>query len=282
MLPTLNLLPDWWVRATNPMAWSLREQERLYIQQTQRVIDGGDADQTAHVTIFHELRYNSDLPADEKTRERLVAEAGSIVGAGTLTTAHMLSLTLFFLLKHPDQLARLRAELGAATPSGAVVPGLQALEKLPYLDAVIHEGLRLSYGVMHRLTRSQPNSTLHFRDWVIPPNTPVGMTPYLLHTDAAIFPEPRTWNPQRWMDRNAAGRDQLARYLGNFGRGSRQCAGMRLAYAEMYLTVAYVVVRLGSQIQLYDTEYERDVEYRHDYFIPAPSFQSRGVRVVQA
>ena len=169
-----------------------------------------------------------------------------------------------------------------ATPSGAIVPGLNALEKLPYLDAVIKEGLRLSYGVMHRLARSQPHSTIQSREWTIPPNTPVGMTSYFLHADASIFPEPRKWKPQRWMDLDHVGRDLLSHYLGNIGHGSRQCVDMRLAYTEIYLTVAYVVVRLGPQVQLYDTEYERDVEYLHDYFIPAPSFHSRGVRVVRA
>jgi hypothetical protein len=37
---------------------------------------------------------------------------------------------------------------------------------------------------------------------------------------------------------------------------------------------------LGAKMQLQDTEYERDVKFVQDYFIPAPSTQSRGLRVV--
>lgn len=264
------------------MAWSLREQKQLYIDQTQRAIDGGDADQSAHATIFHELRNNPELPPDEKTRDRLVAEAASIVGAGTLTTAHMLSLTTFFLLHEPALGARLRQELAEATPAGAEIPEIAVLEKLPFLNAVLNEGLRLSHGVMHRLARAHPKDALQYREWTIPPNTPVGMTPYFLHMDPTIFPEPRKFDPERWLDRNSKPRDGLTKYLFNFGKGSRQCVGMRLAYAEMYLAIASVVRRFSDQVKLFDTEFERDVEYVHDYFIPAPSFESRGVRIVRA
>ena len=57
---------------------------------------------------------------------------------------------------------------------------------------------------------------------------------------------------------------------------------MRLAYAEMYLTLGYMFRRMGSELKLFYTQRERDVNYVHDYFIPAPHFTSQGVRVVEA
>jgi Cytochrome P450 len=270
------------MRVTSPMAYIFRVQERLYAEQTQKIMDGGDSDRSAHVTVFHEIWNDPNLPPQEKTISRLLSEADSIVGAGTLTTAHMLSLTVFFLLKDAEVHKKLHAELAAVIPEPNTQLDMATLEKLPYLTAVVNEGLRLSYGVMHRLSRVHPKSTLQYREWTIPPNTPVGMTPYFLHKDKVLFPNPRAFDPERWLKLDSAERERQTRYLFNFGKGSRQCVGMRLAYTEMYLTIAYFMHRLGDQIQLFDTEYERDVEYVHDYFIPQPRFQSQGVRIVKA
>ncbi|MCJ1394000.1 hypothetical protein MMC18_006877 [Xylographa bjoerkii] len=263
LIPALNCLPDWWVKLTDPAAWLLRVQNYDYAAQTQRVLTGGEGDRTSHSIIFHALRDDPNLPLEEKTWERLAAEASSSVGAGTLTSAHMLSLTAFFVLDDASILKRVLTELETALPDSSSSANLQTLEPLPYLNSVINEGLRLSYASMHRLARVHPKNALAFRDWVIPPNTPVGMTPQFHHENECIFSKPYEFNPQRWLDAAPKDHDCMFKYLSNFGKGSRQCAGMRLA------------------IELYDTQRERDVAYVHDYFIPAPSFESRGVRVVK-
>lgn len=107
------------------------------------------------------------------------------------------------------------------------------------------------------------------------------MTPRFLHENETVFPRARQFDPQRWLDAAPHDRERMQKYLSNFGRGSRQCAGMKLASAEIYLALAYLFRRLGRRVKLYDTQRERDVDYVHDYFIPAPSFESRGVRVVE-
>ncbi|MCJ1252172.1 hypothetical protein MMC30_009411 [Trapelia coarctata] len=246
LIPTLNYLPDWWVKLTNPAAWLLRLQTYDYTAQTQRVLTGGEGDRTSHATIFHALRDDPDLPPEEKSRARLVAEAGSIVGAGTLTSTHMLSLTTYMVLNDNMVLRRLLAELETAIPDPSSSASLQTLEPLRYLNAVIDEGLRLSYGSMHRLTRFQPKNTLSFKDWVIPPNTPVGMTPRFLHENESIFPNYREFDPQRWLDAEPKDRELMQKYISNFGKGSRQCVGMKLAYAEIYLALGYLFRRLGG------------------------------------
>jgi cytochrome P450 len=228
----------------------------------------GKLETTVTPTIFHEL-LKSSLPAEEKTLDRLIDEAQAVVAAGQVTTTHFLTTLSYHLLANPFILQKLKSELDSISSSN--LPSLQALENLPYLNAVLNESFRVSYGPTHRLQRISPDFDLQFQSWTIPKGTPVGMTSIFMHTDP--FPEPHIFNPERWLKDDSK---KLERYLVNFSRGSRACLGMNLARAEIYLVVAAVFG--GYDMELFDTTRE-DVDVAADYFDPQPK-TSRGVRVV--
>jgi cytochrome P450 len=46
-----------------------------------------------------------------------------------------------------------------------------------------------------------------------------------MHRNATIFPNPDTFDPERWLDADTAKR--LERYLVAFSKGSRQCVGIQ-------------------------------------------------------
>lgn len=119
-------------------------------------------------TVFHDV-IESDLPPREKTLDRLYQEGQTFVAAGTETTAWCLTVITFYLIENPSIMEKLRTELQNANASTGT-----ELEKLPYLSAIIQEGLRLSFGVCTRLARIAPLDTLVLRDgeklWEIPPN----------------------------------------------------------------------------------------------------------------
>lgn len=89
-----------------------------------------------------------------------MAEVESFIDAETVTSAHILFLTSYFVLENPRTLKVLSEELNDAMPDASSSPNLQVFESLPYLNGVIDEGLRMSYGSMHRLSRSHPNHSL--------------------------------------------------------------------------------------------------------------------------
>ena len=277
MFPMLELLPDWFVRVTNPLIAQLRSLQAEYAAQIKSVLCHNDkVGPGSHPTIFHALRDNDELPLSEKSLPRLVWEAQSLVGAGTLTSTHMLAITTYHILANPPVLNTLMKELEEAIPDPATPCSLQNLEQLPYLSAVINEGLRVSYGSIHRLQRVHPDTALTFRDWTIPPGTPVGMDSLHMHSDPAIFSSPRNFDPARFLGPEKESRQK---HLFNFGRGTRQCIGMNLALAEIHMTLATVFRRLGGRIRLFDTDRDRDVDVKHDFFVTNPGLQSRGVRV---
>ena len=172
-------------------------------------------------TIFHTLR-DSDLPSEEKTLQRLCDEGEIFTGAGSETTARTLAIILYYLTTHPDCMKKLKQELKSAMPHANNLSTLTQLEQLPYLSAVIQEGLRLSYGMTTRLPRVAPEA-MQYKDWIIPPETPVSETPYFVLVDPSVFPEPEAFKPERWMNQG----QRLDRYQVTFGKGSRQCIGLK-------------------------------------------------------
>ena len=80
---------------------------------------------------------------------------------------------IVYLLSTPRVLGRLRAELKEAIPDPAKPASIRDIEQLPYLDAVVTEGLRLAMGTSRRQTRISPSNVMVFHDgektWHIPP-----------------------------------------------------------------------------------------------------------------
>jgi cytochrome P450 len=229
-----------------------------------------------HRTIFHELLFESDLPPEELTMYRLIDEGVSVVVAGSVTVAHTLFRTSFELLNNPSKLAALKNEFSVHTTKNGGEPlTLQQLEQLPYLHATINEGLRMTYGVPHRLLRISPDVAITYKDWVIPPGTPVGMSAIFVHDNESIFPSPGNFTPERWLDKGK----RLEKFLVSFSKGSRQCVGLNLAHAELHLILYRVFGPGGVEMELFETD-ESDLKIVHDYFNPFPRVDSKGVRVL--
>ncbi|KAL1866898.1 hypothetical protein Daus18300_006601 [Diaporthe australafricana] len=182
-------------------------------------------------SIFAEI-LGSSLPDAEKTDRRLGGEGFSMVSAGTETTAWTLTVITFYLLDNQKILDRLTKELEAADAGNL---SWFALEKLPYLNAVISEGLRLSYGVTARTPRIAPAETLTYRghfegrdvEYTIPPGTPMGMSNALNHHDEDVFPDSHRFLPERWLGVGESQRRRMESNLTSFSKGSRQCLGMK-------------------------------------------------------
>ncbi|KAJ5175697.1 uncharacterized protein N7482_001574 [Penicillium canariense] len=222
-----------------------------------------------------DMLLQSRLPVCEKTVERLKGEGQTLIGAGTLTMVNVLKTVVFHTVANPLRLYDLLKELDEAFPDQSAALSLRKLEKLPILTSYITEGLRLAYGVTHRL-QLLADEPLSLHGWHIPPRTPVSMTSIFMHDNVKIFPEPRQFCPERWLD-NPESRTELLKHFVPFGKGTRMCLGMHLAWAELYLVLGTLFRRYN--ISLYETTVE-DVEMAHDFFDPVPKLDSKGLRII--
>jgi cytochrome P450 len=115
-------------------------------------------------TIFHGLLSSSSLPESEKSTSRLVDEARILLAAGTDTTANTLAAITYHLLANPEVLRKVKTELETVIPKSDNMPKSSEIESLPYLTAVIQEGIRLHPGVSYRQDRVAPDEDLFFED----------------------------------------------------------------------------------------------------------------------
>lgn len=105
------------------------------------------------------------------------------------------------------------------------------------------------------------------------------MSTYLMH-HSKVFSDSQTFNPDRWLYKTVAGNDSqkpLSRYLVPFSKGTRNCVGQNLAWAELYIGLAHVFRRVD--FDLFETGRET-VEMAREFFVPQPGLETKGVRVL--
>ena len=182
------------------------------------------------------------------------AQCKAIVFAGADSTAVMLATILFHLAQAPNVRERLLSEIRGGTEDVAS----QDPQSLPYLRAVVREGLRLGMANPTRLTRIVPASSSG-ADFIVDgvrvlPGTVIGSAAYMLHHDPEVFPDPFAFRPARWL-RNENGSHTGERSLDGaddgeslhrpkmdgsmipFGAGLRACIGKTLALQQLYEAV---------------------------------------------
>lgn len=280
LLPLLLGLPEWLVRLLVPdLAVTFRWQ-REWVRQIDAIKSGADdgKDRGGKPSIFRTL-LAADLPPYDKSVRVLMEDAQTLLGGGSVTTSMALALATYYILSDESVFKTLTNELTMAIPDTDHPLPLVELEKLDYLTATTLETLRISHGVSHRLQRVSPDQALHYHDWIIPAGTPVSMTSVHIHNNADIFPNPHLFQPERWLPLETEGR-RLQKYLIAFSRGSRNCLGMNLGSAELYMGLAGVFRNLGHNMKVVDTVKERDVDICRDVFTPAMREDTTGIKVV--
>ncbi|KAI8947438.1 cytochrome P450 3A13 [Xylaria longipes] len=107
-----------------------------------------------------------------------------------------------------------------------------SFDKLPYLDAVVLEGLRCFPAIPMSLPRYVPRGGRTIDGYFIPEHTIVSSQAYSAHRiDQEVFPQPNLFNPERWLEKE--GDLDRKRLFFAFASGGRGCVGRHLALAEM-------------------------------------------------
>lgn len=164
------------------------------------------------LSMLIQARYeDGSAMSDQELRDELM----TLLVAGHETTATSLAWTFERLMRHRQKLERLRGEISGGPDKDG-----------DYMDAVIKETLRLRPVlpiVVRRL--SEP---MQFGRYTIPAGAAVVPCIYLMHRREDIYPHPRSFRPERFLEQPAGTYTWIP-----FGGGVRRCLGASFAQFEM-------------------------------------------------
>lgn len=200
--------------------------------------------------LSHWFKYVDQNPGKASMRE-IMAQATNVVGAGSDTTSCLLQSLFYHLLRHPEALARARAEVddqlaktGGGGGSDRVVP-FSAVRELPYLQACVKEALRIHCPIPMPLPRLAPPGGLEIGGRWFPEGITLSGSPWVLHRSRALWGDDvGEFRPERWLGDEDDDDDvtaRLDRYFMPFGAGFMSCPGQHLARIEALKITATIV-----------------------------------------
>ncbi|KAF1933067.1 pisatin demethylase [Didymella exigua CBS 183.55] len=230
-------------------------------------ISPSEKDQTGYGRMMHEARKIVDARRSKSTEGKsdmlasfirngvsgddLFQEAFEQILAGSDTTAAAIRIILLYVMSNPRVYAKLQAEIDEAVKSGTAPASPSIISdskarKMPYLSAVVREGMRIHPPVANLFSRVAPDAgdvvTVQGKEYFIPGGTMVGYSAWSMHRnnrtlygeDAAVF------RPERWFvdESHPAEKDRLKQMIKTndmvFGYGRWVCLGRNIALIEVH------------------------------------------------
>lgn len=230
--PVASLLLFFPVLQTDLGPWSPGARSKAMAQEIDALIYAEIRDRRAHpdpnrsdvLSLLLQARDEDDNGlSDSELRDELM----TLLVAGHETTATALAWSLYWTHHYPAIQDRILDEIRDA---GAASNPL-ALTKLPYLEAVCNETLRIYPVAMLTFVRRvlQP-LTLLGHD--LAPGTEVMGCIYLLHHREDLYPDPNQFRPDRFLERQYSAFEFMP-----FGAGARRCVGAALAMYELKIVL---------------------------------------------
>ncbi|KAK2000903.1 cytochrome P450 [Colletotrichum falcatum] len=202
------------------------------------------------------------------TYKELLAEIFLELIAGSDSTATAIRMTMLCLLTAPAALNRLRQEIATGIAKGFISSPIRDAEarQLPYLQAVIREGLRLyppSTGLNYKqVAKGGTHLCGHF----LPEGTQLGVNiQKLMRSKETFGPDADIFRPERWLEAAEDGerfREMTSVVDLAFGHGRFQCLGKTIAamelnkvFVELLRRFDFAVVKPQEPLRLYDAAF---------------------------
>ncbi|CAL1703430.1 unnamed protein product [Somion occarium] len=194
ILPVLKYIPERWAPWKTLCKQAHDMQHKLYSGSVQicidRIKDDKRSDCFMEFLLDHQEQYSLD-------QEELVYFGGSLIQAGSYTTAVYLRFLVACIAAHPDVLKRAQAEMDVVVGADRML-GLDDLENLPYLKAVINE--------VHRFRPVTPAAVPHAStadvrvgEYVIPKGSMIFMNTWGICHNEEYFDNPDSFDPERFL-----------------------------------------------------------------------------------
>ncbi|KAJ3554853.1 hypothetical protein NP233_g12337 [Leucocoprinus birnbaumii] len=240
VLPWLKYVPDWmpgagFKRLGKQIMKELVQLREEPYQAALEMIDNGTAPPSFVSDTIEKMR---DKPNFDPQDACLKQTAEQVFGAASDTTRSAVSTFLLAILMHSEVQKKVQQEVDSVVGPDRL-PDFSDIPSLNYLAAVIKESLRwnpvLPTALPHLVTEDD-----EYMGYFIPKGTIVMPNTYAMLHDEQVFPDPETFDPERFI-KDGVLRDDLQidpENVATFGWGRRICPGSHIALANLSIAAA--------------------------------------------
>lgn len=239
--PFLMNLPDW-------LAPFKRELKGLHVEEldimrgllldVKREMEAGKAPDCWEKTFIERMNEYG------LTEDQGAYVVGTLFEAGAGTTAAAMMSWVLAMVHNPNELKILQKQIDEVVGDSRL-PEFDDIPDLPRVRAVAKETLRwrpvTAGGLPHQSTKDDV-----YNGVFVPAGTNVHPNQWAIHREEALYPDPETFLPDRWLEPSyPTYREPLTQYpnIANysaFGFGRRICPGMHIAERSLNILVARV------------------------------------------
>ena len=192
------------------------------------------AQPTQEDDVLAHLFMARDSAGHELSDAALVGHMNILFVAANEAAYNALAWLLFLLAQHPAVMGDLLDELHGALHGDA--PSPEQLGRLPLLDRVVKEGMRILPPVVYGIRINVAPVT--FGPYDVPAGSTIWFSHYITHMLPDLYPRPRRFRPERWESLDPSPYAYLP-----FGAGPRACIGSALAGTEIRVILAMIAQR---------------------------------------
>ncbi|KIK63931.1 hypothetical protein GYMLUDRAFT_161793 [Collybiopsis luxurians FD-317 M1] len=243
IFPILKHVPSWMPFAgfkRKAAFWrkSVLEMRNAPFETVTKAIKEGTASPSFVSNLLTDLELRKDLSQFNIAEETETIRncAGLAYAAGAESTVSALSSFMLAMILYPEVQEKARRELDSVVGLGRL-PDFSDRGSLPYVDATVKEVLRWNpvapLGLPHMATKED-----EFRGYRIPAGTLVLGNSWTILHDPATFPDPMTFNPDRFLSKDPSVVDPVNVA---FGYGRRICPGRFMAEGQLWISIACIL-----------------------------------------
>ncbi|KAF7538586.1 hypothetical protein G7054_g2820 [Neopestalotiopsis clavispora] len=180
------------------------------------------------------LRGRDSMTGKKMTDDSIIDNLITFLIAGHETTSGTLSYAMYELLRKPEEYRKVREEVDRVIGTGPVT--VEHMTKLPYIEAVLRETLRLDSPIPVLSRRTHKGDEMLRGKYLIKEDDACLVLLSKLHVDPAVYDDPMEFRPERMLSENF---NKLPKNAWKpFGHGVRACIGRPFAWQESVLALA--------------------------------------------
>ncbi|KAL5163148.1 Cytochrome P450 89A2 [Glycine soja] len=202
------------------------------------------------VVSYVDTLLDLELPEEKRklSEEEMLSLCSEFMNAGTDTTSTALQWITANLVKYPHVQERVVEEIRNVLGESVREVKEEDLQKLPYLKAVILEGLR-RHPPGHFVLPHAVTEDVVFNDYLVPKNGTVNFMVAEMGWDPKVWEDPMAFKPERFLNDEGfdiTGSKEIK--MMPFGAGRRICPGYNLALLHLEYFVANLVLNFEWKV----------------------------------